>query len=123
MMLKKDWEKQEKREMKILTIPEESEMSVTIFNIIEFFMKWMLILIMIKILKFLLKKWILNLWTRENSESSNRKHSEIQRQKTKQKVKAKIININCHILVKVNKERNPKVRIFKLINNNKKKFV
>ena len=113
MMLKKDWEKQEKREMKILTIPEESEMSVTICNIIEFFMKWMLILIMIKILKFLLKKWILNLWTRENSESSNRKHSEIQRQKTKQKVKAKIININCHILVKVSKERNPKVRIFK----------
>ena len=115
MMLKKDWEKQEKREMKILTIPEESEMSVTICNIIEFFMKWMLILIMIKILKFLLKKWILNLWTRkyENSESSNRKHSEIQRQKTKQKVKAKIININCHILVKVSKERNLKVRIFK----------
>ena len=113
MMLKKDWEKQEKREMKILTIPEESEMSVTICNIIEFFMKWMLILIMIKILKFLLKKWILNLWTRENSESSNRKHSEIQRQKTKQKVKAKIININCHILVKVSKERNSKVRIFK----------
>ena len=112
-MLKKDWEKQEKREMKILTIPEESEMSVTICNIIEFFMKWMLILIMIKILKFLLKKWILNLWTRENSESSNRKHSEIQRQKTKQKVKAKIININCHILVKVSKERNSKVRIFK----------
>ena len=113
MMLKKDWEKQEKREMKILTIPEESEMSVTICNIIEFFMKWMLILSMIKILKFLLKKWILNLWTRENSESSNRKHSEIQRQKTKQKVKAKIININCHILVKVSKERNSKVRIFK----------
>jgi hypothetical protein len=113
MMLKKDWEKQEKREMKILTIPEESEMSVTICNIIEFFTKRMLILIMIKILKFLLKKWILNLWTRENSESSNRKHSEIQRQKTKQKVKAKIININCHILVKVSKERNSKVRIFK----------
>ena len=101
MMLKKDWEKQEKREMKILNIPE-GEMSVTICNIIEFFMKWMLILIMIKILKFLLKKWILNLLTRkyENSESSNRKHSEIQRQKTKQKVKAKIININCHILWK-----------------------
>ena len=115
MMLKKDWEKQEKREMKILTIPEESEMSVTICNIIEFFMKWMLILIMIKILKFLLKKWILNLWTRkyENSDSSNKKHIEIQRQKTNQKVKAKIININCHILVKVSKERNSKVRIFK----------